>query len=83
MSTKTRSPNGRARRGRESQQEPAWTEADEEIVMPASAASARSAAPVAGDDDLRQLAARRKLEQYLESKRLREHLQEIFYDDER
>lgn len=78
MSTKTSSINDRTGRSRTRQQTAAWPESGDERSTP-EWAEARSD----GDDALRQTAARRKLEQYLESKRLREHLQEIFYDDER
>jgi len=37
----------------------------------------------AGEAELRRMAARRRLEQYLESRRLNQHLREVFYDDER
>ncbi len=81
MSTRSRSVGSRSRRGCDRQQQPSWAEADDELSIPEPAVG-RASARVAEHDDLRQLAARRKLEQYLESKRLREHLQEIYFDEE-
>lgn len=81
MSTRSRSSQAGGRRGRKQPAAPAWSETEEEGLMPDSLpAAGRSQSD---SDDLRQLAARRRLEQYLEGKRLREHLQEIFYEDER
>ena len=70
----------RSRRGRTGQ--PALADADDEFPIPASAAGTRASMRDAENDELRQLAARRKLEQYLESKRLREHLQEIYHEED-
>lgn len=78
MGTKMRSSKRGGRRGRQPQ---GWPEAEDELVI--SERRPTAAVLAAGNDELRQLAARRRLEQYLESKRLREHLQEIFYEDER
>lgn len=80
MSTRSRSWQAGGRRGRKQPAAPAWSETEEEGLIPDSLPAGRSQSD---SDDLRQLAARRRLEQYLEGKRLREHLQEIFYDDER
>ncbi len=82
MSTKTRSVDGRSRRGRQRQEQPSWTDGEDELTIPEPAAGGRPSTRAAEHDDLRQLAARRKLEQYLESKRLRENLQEIYFDEE-
>lgn len=81
MSTKSRSANGRARRGRERPPAAAWAETEDDGLVPEPMAPVRQAA--VDRDELRQLVARRRLEQYMESKRLREHLQEVFFDDER
>lgn len=79
MNTKTRSRAG-GRRGRRGAPPGLWSDTEEEGASPESAPAGRHG----GDDEaLRQLVARRRLEQYLESKQLREHLQEIFYDDDR
>jgi len=40
------------------------------------------AAVDADEAGLRQMAARRRLERYLESRRLDEHLRDVFYDEE-
>ncbi len=82
MSTKSRSVGVRSRRGCDRQQPPSWAEADDELSVPEPAVGGRASHRAVEHDDLRQLAARRKLEQYLESKRLREHLQEIYFDEE-
>lgn len=78
MRTNTRSSKRGGRRGR---QRPAWPEAEDEAMstelLPGTARAG------ADNDELRQMVARRRLEQYLESKRLRELVQEIFYDEER
>lgn len=36
----------------------------------------------AGEAEVRRMAARRRLEQYLETRRLNEHLREVFYEPE-
>ena len=51
----------------------AWPETEAEVQQ-----------PVADRElDVRQMAARRRVEQYLESRRLSEHLREIFYEEDR
>lgn len=79
MRTNTRSPKRGGRRGR---LRPAWRpEAEDEAMISALPPSTATAAT--DNDELRQMVARRRLELYLEGKRLRELVQEIFYDEER
>lgn len=82
MSTKSRPANGRhGRVGRPTP--PAWGDADEELPGADAIQTLARTAPASAQDAARQSEARRRLEQYLESKRLQEHLQEVYYEDDR
>ena len=81
MGRKSRSANGRVQRGRTP---PLATEETEDgVPVPAQGRAGSAPRGVDPKDELRQMMARRRLEQYLETKRLHEHLQEIFYEDDR
>ena len=80
MSRKSRSANGRVQHGPKPQS--AARESEDDMPDSVAARVADVSARAGGNDELRQLMARRRLEQYLETKRLRQHLQEIYYDDE-
>ena len=81
MGRKSQSANGRIQRGRKPR--PATGETEDDMPVPAEVRAESVARGVDPKDALRQMMARRRLEQYLETKRLHEHLQEIFYEEDR
>lgn len=80
MTTKARPAKGHRRAGRP--KVPAWSETEEEFAGVDVLTAPRRGAAADGEDESRQSEARRRLEQYMESKRLRANLQEVFYDEE-